>query len=87
MRAAAKKAAPPPPVRALMDRLVPLALFPEHPDFPRRRAARARLLVCVRSHWLRMPPLLLARHLGCKAWLRVRQVPRKTELTRLELKQ
>lgn len=87
VRAAAKKAAPPPPVRALMDRLVPLALFPEHPDFPRRRAARARLLVYVRSHWLRMPPLLLARHLGYKAWLRVRRVPRKTELTRLELKQ
>ena len=30
---------------------------------------------------------LLARHLGYKAWLRVRRVPRKTELTRLELKQ
>ena len=87
VRAAEKKAAPPAPVRALMDRLVPLALFPEHPDFPRRRAARARLLVYVRSHWLRMPPLLLARHLGYKAWLRVRRVPRKTELTRLELKQ
>ena len=87
VRAAAKKAAPPAPVRALMDRLVPLALFPEHPDFPRRRAARARLLIYVRSHWLRMPPLLLARHLGYKAWLRVRRVPRKVELTQLDLKQ
>lgn len=70
-----------------MDRLIPLALFPEHPDFPRQHAARARLLIYIRSHWLRMPPLLLARHLGYKTWLRVRRVPRKVELTQLDLKQ
>lgn len=31
-----------------------------------------RLAFYVRSHWLRMPPLLLARHLSIKAWKRVR---------------
>jgi hypothetical protein len=58
----------------LMDRVVPLALFPVHPDQPWRRASRARWLVYVRAHWLRMPPLLLARHLGTKAWRRLRGV-------------
>jgi hypothetical protein len=67
---ASRAAAPPAPVRALMDRLVPLALFPQHPDHPRRRAALSRLLLYMRSHWLRMPPLLLARHLGYKFYLR-----------------
>lgn len=31
-----------------------------------------RLAFYVRSHWLRMPPLLLARHLSIKAWKRAR---------------
>ena len=31
-----------------------------------------RLAFYIRSHWLRMPPLLLARHLSIKAWKRVR---------------
>ncbi len=87
VRTEAASAAPAAPIRALMDRLVPLALFPEHPDYPRRRVAYARLLIYIRSHWLRMPPTLLARHLGYKAWLRVRRVPRKVELTQLDLKQ
>lgn len=30
-----------------------------------------RLAFYLRSHWIRMPPLLLARHLGIKAWRRV----------------
>ncbi|AFL76094.1 nucleotidyltransferase domain-containing protein [Thiocystis violascens] len=67
---AAAQGAPPLPVRVLMDWLVPLAILPEHPDHPRRRAAIARWLLYARAHWLRMPPFLLARHLGYKAWLR-----------------
>ena len=63
-------AAPPPPVLAAMDRLVPLALFPPHPDRPDMATAAARLLLYLRSHWVRMPPLLLARHLGYKFYLR-----------------
>ena len=35
----------------------------ENRERPRRRAGLARWLLYVRSHWLRMPPLLLARHL------------------------
>lgn len=31
-----------------------------------------RFAFYLRSHWIRMPPLLLARHLGIKAWRRVR---------------
>jgi hypothetical protein len=58
--------APPAPVRRLMDGLVPLALLPEHPLHPTRRARLARLLLYMRSHWLRMPPWLLAYHLSYK---------------------
>ena len=54
---------PPAPVLALMDRLVTLALVPEDPERRRRGAGLARWLLYVRSHWLRVPPLLLARHL------------------------
>lgn len=82
-----ERGAPAAPVRWLMDRLVPLAILPEHPDFPRRSAALARWLMYMRSHWLRMPPMLLARHLGYKAWLRLRGVRKGVDLTQLDLKQ
>jgi hypothetical protein len=68
-----QKWAPPAPVRWLMDRLVPLALLPEHPAFQSRRAHLARLVLYMRSHWLRMPPWLLAYHLSYKFFaMRVR---------------
>jgi hypothetical protein len=36
----------------------------------------------MRAHWLRMPPLMLARHLAIKAWRRVRErFARKQEPT------
>ena len=85
--AEAEFGAPMAPVRWLMDWLVPLAMLPEHPDFPRRSAAVARWLLYLRSHWLRMPPLLLVRHLGYKAWLRMRGVRKGVDLTQLDLKQ
>ncbi|MGE0668779.1 MAG: nucleotidyltransferase family protein [Sphingomonadales bacterium] len=53
---------------AAMNRLVPPALVPSHPDRVAVGAALARLLLFMRAHWLRMPPLLLARHLAVKAW-------------------
>jgi hypothetical protein len=58
--------APPTPVRQIMDWLVPLAVLPEHPQYPSRRVNLARLLLYMRSHWLRMPPWLLSYHLTYK---------------------
>lgn len=69
---AAASAAPPFPVLALMDRLVPLALIPDTPDRPRYAPRFARGLLYVRSHWLRMPALLLAYHLTVKTFFRAR---------------
>jgi Uncharacterised nucleotidyltransferase len=64
------RAAPPLPVRAAMDALVTTAITPDHPAYPRRRTGLARRLLTVRHHWLRMPPLMLARHLLHKALAR-----------------
>jgi hypothetical protein len=61
--ATAGVAAPPWPVRQLMDQLVERALTPEHPDYPATLTALARWLLYVRSHYLRMPLQLLIPHL------------------------
>lgn len=68
--AAASVAAPPAALLSLMDRLVPLALFPRHPDCRDSGADRARLALFMRTHWVRMPPGMLARHLGYKFYRR-----------------
>ena len=69
-----EKWAPPRSVVWLMDRLVPRALFPRHPDHPNRVADFSRLLLYMRSHWIRMPPWLLAYHLSYKFFVtRVRR--------------
>jgi hypothetical protein len=70
--AAAGEAAPSRVVLDLMDCLVPLSVFPLHPDRPDRAAARARRLLYLRSHWVRMPPAMLIRHLAYKSLLRFR---------------
>jgi len=62
--------APPRLVLHLMDRLVSMVMVPDHPDFPQRRTAVAQLLLYVRSHWLRMPPALLLKHLARKQMMR-----------------
>jgi hypothetical protein len=60
----AETAGPPPtPVLHLMDWLVHRALVLDSPDETLLSADLSRRLLYVRSHWLRMPPLLLARHL------------------------
>jgi hypothetical protein len=41
--------------------------LPLNPDEPVASARRARLGLYMRSHWVRMPPVLLARHLARKA--------------------
>lgn len=80
-------AAPVWPIRQLMDHLISLALLPGHPDHPSRSATLSRWLLYVRSHWLRMPPGLLTRHLSHKAWLRFRGFRKRVDLAQLDLKQ
>lgn len=58
------------PVLWLMDRIVPRALYAPHPERPGRATGLARLLLYIRSHWIRMPPWLLAYHLSYKFWAR-----------------
>jgi len=47
--------------------LVPLALLPEHPDYPEIKVAFIRWLLYIRSHYLRMPLSLLIPHLFKKS--------------------
>jgi hypothetical protein len=54
----------------LMDWLVPRSLYPQHPDHVSQAAEFARSLLYIRSHWLRMPPWLLAYHLTVKFFRR-----------------
>src|SRR6185295_9236635 len=72
-----RQGAPPRAIVWLMDRLVPRALFPVHPDTHSRLAAGARFLLYVRSQWIRMPPQLLVRHLAYKFY--VRRIRRSSE--------
>jgi len=55
---------PPRPLIPLMDALFLRALKPDRST----AAGLARRALYVRAHWLRMPPLLLARHLAIKAF-------------------
>jgi len=52
----------------MMDALWRRALLGVHPTMGPPGTAAARGLLYVRAHWLRMPPLLLARHLTIKAF-------------------
>lgn len=64
---ASAAAAPPAPLAALMDALWRRALGTHHPEAAPPGTALALFLLYVRAHWLRMPPLLLVRHLTIKA--------------------
>ena len=59
-------------VRAIMDRLVMSALRSQTPGKLRPGRAMALWFLYVRSHWLKMPPLVLARHLITKTFYRFR---------------
>jgi Uncharacterised nucleotidyltransferase len=59
---AAARCAPPLPIIEAMDRVVPRALVPGAVEGAADRSAA--MLLYIRSHWLRMPPWLLARHLS-----------------------
>jgi hypothetical protein len=60
--------APHPAVLSVMDRLVERTLFGERG----RISSAAALMLYVRSHWLRMPPLQLMRHLWHKLFISAR---------------
>lgn len=53
----------------LMDALFVRALLPPHPHCDGRDVALAHFALYVRGNWLRMPPMLLSRHLFHKAFL------------------
>ncbi len=60
------------PALAIMDALTRRAVMPDGWEPHSLRTQLARWLLYVRSHWLRMPPVLLTRHLLRKAWARTR---------------
>ena len=64
-------AADAPSQQSLLDACFERALRPVHASCDDPLTAPARLALYVRSHWLRMPVGLLARHLARKAWLRL----------------
>lgn len=67
--------APPAPLLWLMDCLFERALLPPHASCADAFSGGARFLLYLRGNWLRMPPLLLARHLFHKAFLSPRDKP------------
>lgn len=69
---AAAHAAPGWPLSALMDALWWRALRSQHRTTAPRWTGAALFMLYVRAHWMRMPPLLLTRHLAVKAWKRAR---------------
>ena len=54
---------------ALMDQLFGRALLPAHASCADWLTGAAGLLLFIRANWLRMPPLMLARHLFHKAFI------------------
>ena len=62
-------ARPAAPALALMDQLFLRALMPAHASCATPLTGLARTLLYIRGNWLRMPPLLLARHLFHKAFI------------------
>lgn len=73
VRAQAAALAPPRPLLAWMDALFGRALLPLHASCIGAGGRLAHFLLYVRGNWLRMPPLLLARHLFHKAFLSPRE--------------
>jgi hypothetical protein len=68
-----RAAAPSRPLLWLMDRLFGRVLLPVHASCEDWFSGAARFALYVRGNWLRMPPLLLSRHLFHKAFLSPRE--------------
>jgi hypothetical protein len=64
-----------PPLLKLMDAVFHRVLGPDHDSCRDLLTRPARLAAYVRAHWLRMPPLMLARHLLHKALISRREAP------------
>jgi hypothetical protein len=71
-------AGPSPVLLRGMDALFRRALLPRHASCGDRLSGPARFLLYLRGNWLRMPPLLLARHLFHKAFLSPRKAGAQT---------
>ena len=67
--AALGSAAPNRVLMALMDALLLRGLQPAHASCNDSRSTIARTMLYIRGNWLRMPPVLLARHLFHKAFI------------------
>jgi hypothetical protein len=65
--------------RWLMDRLLAVALRPDHPACDTLWTRPARLALFVRSHWLRMPWYQIVPHLVRKAWMRFQAGRKKAQ--------
>ncbi len=63
-------AAPAQPGRMIVERCMQSAILPAVSDRPTLWRGIAARVLFLRSHWLRMPPLLLLRHLLTQAWRR-----------------
>ncbi|WP_426116227.1 nucleotidyltransferase domain-containing protein [Massilia sp. PWRC2] len=75
MAAATANGSPNAILRALMDGLFQRALLPDHASCDRTGTRASRWLLYVRGNWLRMPPLMLARHLFHKAFVTPKTTP------------
>jgi hypothetical protein len=73
--AAARRASPGRPLLACMDLLFGRALRPPHPDCAGRLDPAVHALLYIRGNWLRMPPLMLSRHLLHKALFSPKAAP------------
>jgi hypothetical protein len=60
---------------ALMDAWFGRALRPPHPRCAGALDPAAHALLYIRGNWLRMPPMMLSRHLFHKAFISPRTVP------------
>ena len=67
VQSAVSREGPPGPVLAIMDALVTRALIAGHLPVSTGFTRLAKWVLYVRSHWLRMPPHLLAAHLARKS--------------------
>lgn len=75
MAAAAANGSPNGALLALMDALFQRALLPDHASCNRAGSGLSRFLLYIRGNWLRMPPLMLTRHLFHKAFLSPKTTP------------
>lgn len=67
------------PLAGLMDLLWSRGLAPQHPTAAPPHSAPALFALYVRAHWLRMPPVMLVRHLATKALLTPKAKPSQAQ--------